>query len=295
MKTILVTGANGQVGWELQRTLAPMGRVIALDRQAMDLADPDRIRAVLRAAKPEIIVNGAAYTAVDRAEQEPELAAKINGQAPGIMAEEARRLKAALIHYSTDYVFDGRKTSPYTEADHPNPLGVYGRTKLAGEEAIRAVGGSFLILRTSWVYGLRGTNFLRTILRLAREREELKVVDDQVGSPTWSRMLAQTTAQILARHQEDTPARLAELAGVYHLAAGGRTTWYGFARAILDKTADLPGRKLVRLHPIPTAEYPTPARRPAFSLLACDRLRDRFKINTPEWETALDLALGDYR
>ena len=184
---ILLTGKNGQVGWELQRTLAPLGEVVAVDRQALDLANPDAIRALIREVKPALIVNPAAYTAVDKAESEPELAMAVNGIAPGIMAEEAKRLGAAMIHYSTDYVFDGTQTSPYTEKDRPNPGNVYGKTKLAGEQAIQAVGVPHLILRTSWVYGSRGRNFLLTILRLAQERDELKIVDDQIGAPTSSR------------------------------------------------------------------------------------------------------------
>jgi dTDP-4-dehydrorhamnose reductase len=191
MTRILLTGKNGQVGWELQRTLATLGEVVTLDRQDLDLADPDSIRRVVREHKPNLIVNAAAYTAVDKAEEESDLAMVINGTAPGILAEEAKRLSAAIIHYSTDYVFDGSKNTPYTEEDAPNPLNVYGRTKLAGERAIQAVGAPYLILRTSWVYGMRGKNFLLTILRLARERNEIKVVNDQIGAPTWSRIIAQ--------------------------------------------------------------------------------------------------------
>ena len=196
---ILLTGKNGQVGWELQRTLTTLGDVVAIDRKGMDLANPDSIRNTIRAVRPDLIVNAAAYTAVDKAESEPELAMAINGIAPGIMAEEAGRLGAAMVHYSTDYVFDGTKTTPYTEGDILNPINVYGKTKLAGEQAVQAAGIPHLIFRTSWVYGLRGRNFLLTILRLAKEWDELKIVDDQIGAPTWSRMVAEATATILAQ------------------------------------------------------------------------------------------------
>ncbi|MDO9064018.1 MAG: dTDP-4-dehydrorhamnose reductase, partial [Sulfuricella sp.] len=227
---ILLIGKNGQVGWELQRTLATLGDVVAIDRQGMDLANPDSIRSAIRIIRPDLIANAAAYTAVDKAESEPELAMAINGIAPGIMAEEAKRLGAAMIHYSTDYVFDGTKTSPYTEEDAPNPLSVYGKTKFAGEQAILAVGIPHLIFRTSWVYGLRGRNFLQTILRLAKERDELKVVDDQIGAPTWSRMIAEATSQILAQSflpLTPHPSLLTQYGGIYNLTAAGRTSWCG--------------------------------------------------------------------
>ena len=198
-RKILLTGKNGQVGWELERSLQPLGQVIAFDRSGLDLASPDSIRAVIREVKPELIVNPAAYTAVDKAESEPDLAMAVNGVAPGIIAEEAKRLGAALIHYSTDYVFDGTKAEPYTEDDVPKPINVYGKTKLAGEQAVQAIGVPHLIFRTSWVYGMRGKNFLLTILRMAKEKDELRIVDDQFGAPTWSRMIAETTAQVLAQ------------------------------------------------------------------------------------------------
>lgn len=290
---IMLTGKNGQVGWELQRTLAPLGQVVALGRQDLDLADPGQIRQRVREIKPDIIINAAAYTAVDKAEEEPELAMAVNGIAPGILAEEAKRIDAAIVHYSTDYVFNGQKNSPYTEEDEPDPLNVYGKTKLAGERAIQAVGASYLILRTSWVYGMRGKNFLLTILRLAREREELRVVDDQIGSPTWSRMVAEATAQILARIYSPLAPHsspLTELSGVYHLSAGGQTSWYGFTRAILRHAPYLTPNTL-RIHPIPASEYPTPARRPKYSVLSNERLNHRFALNLPDWCTQLELAL----
>ena len=225
MKRILLTGRNGQVGWELERTLAPLGEVLAFDRKGFDLAEPDEICHSLRELKPDIIVNAAAYTAVDRAEAESDMAMAINATAPGIMAEEARRLGALLVHYSTDYVFDGAKSAPYTEEDATGPVNTYGRSKLAGERAIWESGCRHLIFRTSWVYGTRGGNFLRTILRLAAERDELRVVDDQIGAPTWCRMIAEASSLALAR--PDVPV------GLYHLAGSGETSWFGFARAIL--------------------------------------------------------------
>lgn len=283
---ILLTGKNGQVGWELERTLASLGEVVAVDRQTLDLSNPDSIRAVMREVKPDLIVNPAAYTAVDKAESEPALAMAINGIAPGIMAEEAKRLGAALVHYSTDYVFDGSKDGPYLEQDIPNPLGVYGKTKLAGEEAIRASGVPHLILRTSWVYGMRGRNFLLTVLRLAKERDELKIVADQIGAPTWSRMIAEATAQILARHGTN----LSDAGGLYHLTAGGRTSWHGFTQAILEY-ARSEEQALPRLIPITTPEYPLPAPRPLNSILSNDKLLKTFGIALPSWDASLALCL----
>jgi dTDP-4-dehydrorhamnose reductase len=292
----MLTGKNGQVGWELQRTLAPLGEVVALDRQQLDLANPDQIRARVREIKPSLIVNAAAYTAVDRAEEEPELAMAVNGVAPGILAEEAKRLNAVIVHYSTDYVFDGTKTTPYTEEDVPNPINVYGKTKLAGERAIQAVGVPHLILRTSWIYGLHGKNFLLTILRLAREREELKIVDDQIGAPTWSRMVAEATAQILARLYSpftSHPLPFTDLSGIYHLSAGGQTSWYGFAKAMLELDPNRAEQVCRQLKPILTAEYPTFARRPAYSVLSNAKLKAAFGIVLPGWEQGLSLALQE--
>lgn len=286
MKTILLVGKNGQVGWELQRTLATLGEVVAVDRNGMDLADPDSIRSAIRSARPDLIVNAAAYTAVDKAESEPELAMAINGIAPGIMAEEAKRLGAAMVHYSTDYVFDGTKASLYAEEDAPNPLNVYGVTKLAGEQAVQAAGIPHLIFRTSWVYGLRGKNFLLTILRLAQERDELKIVDDQVGAPTWSRLIAEATAQILAQRR----ANLSEVSGLYHLTSAGRTSWHGFARAILDHSGLAAIKPLARLTPIPGADYPLPAPRPGNSGLNNKKMQQVFGLALPAWDAALALC-----
>lgn len=286
---ILLTGKSGQVGWELQRTLAPLGEVIAVNRQALDLANPDAIRALIRQVKPALIVNPAAHTAVDKAESEPELAMAVNGIAPGIMAEEAKKLGAAMVHYSTDYVFDGGKATPYTEVDAAHPINVYGRTKLAGEQAIEAAGIPYLIFRTSWVYGTRGRNFLHTILRLAQERDELKIVDDQVGAPTSSRMIAEATAQILAQIR----GNLGGASGLYHLTAAGQTSWYGFAAAILGSRARATGVVGSRLTPIPTSDYPLPAPRPMYSVMANDKLQRAFGVAIPAWQDGLNLCMEE--
>lgn len=280
---ILLTGKNGQVGWELERTLATLGDVVAFDRQGLDLSNPNSIRRAIREIQPQLIVNPAAYTAVDRAESEPELAMAINGTAPGIMAEEAKTLRAAIVHYSTDYVFDGGNATPYTEDDAPRPLNVYGKTKLAGEQAVRATGVPHLIFRTSWVYGARGKNFLLTVQRLAREREELKIVDDQVGAPTWSRMIAEATAQILAQRGTG----LSDVSGVYNLTAAGQTSWCGFAAAIVANTQGRP-----KVTPIPTSAYPLPAPRPLYSLLSGDKLRETFGLGLPAWDASLALCIA---
>ena len=290
MTKILLTGTTGQVGWELRRALMPLGEIIAPDRYALDLVNPDSIRAMIRNVQPDVIVNPAAYTAVDKAESEPELAMAINSIAPGIMAEEALRLRAVMIHYSTDYVFDGQKTTPYTEQDPTNPLGVYGKTKLAGEQAIQAVGGAHLILRTSWVYSRMGKNFLLTMLRLARERQELKVVNDQIGAPTWSRSIAEMTAAIMFTDLD----RWQDFNGIYHLSASGKTNWYEFAKEILANDPDRSKQIIEQLIPITTAEYPTPAQRPAYSLLDCSKLIDRFQLHLPNWLEVLKLAIESH-
>jgi len=288
---ILLTGKNGQVGWELQRTLAPLGEVIALGRRELDLSKPDRIRKVVREIKPELIVNAAAYTAVDKAEAEPETAMAINGIAPGILAEEAKRLNTAIVHYSTDYVFDGAKTVPYTEDDEPNPLNVYGRTKLEGERAIQSVGVPHLIFRVSWVYGMRGNNFLMTILKLAQERKELTIVDDQIGAPTWSRMIAEATSQILAQ----TRLNFSGKEGIYNLSAGGQTSWYGFARAILENyRIAVPGSCLLpveKIKPVKSREYPAKAVRPVNSRMDCIRIYRCFNLSLPDWLAGLKMVL----
>ena len=290
-RRILLLGKRGQVGWELWRALAPLGEVTALGSSQLDLSDSVGIRTTLRGARPHLIVNAAAYTAVDRGEKEAELARIINSVAPAILAEEARRLGAAIVHYSTDYVFDGEDMAPYTEEDEPNPLNVYGETKLAGERAIQGAGAAHLILRTQWIYGTRGKNFLLTILRLARERRQLRVVDDQFGSPTWCRLIAETTAQILVRGKGDFAGLLEQSGGLYHLTADGQTSWYDFAKAIVELDPGRDEHILEELTPVPSTEYPTPARRPAHSALANEKLNRRFGLKLPDWRTQLGLAL----
>jgi dTDP-4-dehydrorhamnose reductase len=290
---ILVTGRTGQVGYELERSLQGLGEIVALTHEQMDLADFDAIRAVIRDIRPGLIVNPAAYTAVDQAESEPERAMLINGEAPGVIAEEARRLGAAVIHYSTDYVFDGSKPDAYTEEDTPSPLNVYGRTKLAGEQAVQASGAPYLILRTSWVYGTRGRNFLLTVQRLAAERDELRIVNDQYGAPTWCRTIADTTAHIIAglgagKRSGGIDADLwREKSGLYHLTAQGQTTWHGFAQAIVMHRSTQRKPPVV---PIATKDYFLPARRPHNSVLSCRKLTDTF-CQLPNWDNALSLCL----
>jgi len=286
---ILLTGGNGQVGWELRRTLACLGEVVAVDSKEMDLTDADAIRRVVREVNPRIIVNPAAHTAVDKAESESDRAYAINAGAPGILAEEAEKLGALLVHYSTDYVFDGGSERYWQEVDATGPLNVYGASKLAGEQAIQATCQRHLVFRTSWVYGARGANFLLTMRRLMRERPELKIVADQIGAPTWSRMLAEATALILA--QQLSPTRGADRPepwGVYHMTNAGETSWHGFAEAIqaLDGA-----ESKARLLPIPSSDYPTPAKRPLNSRLNNDKLARVFGVRLPDWREALALCM----
>ena len=288
---ILVTGGAGQLGWELRRSLAIFGDVVAPTRDLLDLASTDSIVAAVRGVRPSLIVNAAAYTAVDQAEAEPDLAMKINGEAPRILAELAASRDAPLIHYSTDYVFDGSKAQPYGEEDATAPLNVYGRTKLAGEQAVMAAAAPHLIFRTSWVYSPRGRNFLLTMLKLGKQRKELKVVDDQFGAPTSARLIAEATASVVATHcsggKPDVDA-FREKGGLYHLTAAGRTTWHGFAQAILS------GRKdVASVLPIPTSAYPTPARRPQNSVLDNGKLASRFGFRLPDWQVGLRLCIEE--
>ncbi|MFN3716966.1 MAG: dTDP-4-dehydrorhamnose reductase [Thiobacillus sp.] len=285
---ILLTGASGQVGWELRRTLGALGQVVALDSRSMDLADADAVRAAVRSIAPTIIVNPAAYTAVDTAESEPDRAHAVNAVAPGVLAEEAARLGALLVHYSTDYVFDGSGEAPWREDDATGPLNVYGATKLAGERAIAATGCRHLIFRTSWVYGARGGNFLLTMRRLMRERPELKIVADQVGAPTWCRDLAEATAQVLVQLRDKDESRW----GVYHMTNAGETSWHGFAEAILALDAFDKTMTPARLVPISGRDYPTPARRPLNSRLDNGRLEQAFGLRLRNWREALALCMG---
>jgi dTDP-4-dehydrorhamnose reductase len=305
--TILLTGKNGQIGSELLRLLPELGEVIAPDKRELDLLDADSIRRAVGAFRPQLIVNAAAYTAVDAAETDEANAYAINAQAPALMAEEAKQLGAALVHYSTDYVFDGSKRAPYDEIDPANPISVYGKTKFAGEQAIRNCDVPHLILRTAWVYSTRGRNFLLTILRLATERQELRIVRDQLGAPTWSREIATSTARILAQvmARGSTASPFSQVSGTYHMTAGGETTWYDFASTILDEasrlsrevswlTAATGGRPLVtrRIIPITVEEYPTSASRPAYSVLSNSLLTRAFGIRMSDWHTQLRQAFS---
>jgi len=278
---ILLIGKTGQIGWELARALAPLGAVAAPDRSGLDLAVSDRIVSSVRSERPDVIVNAAAYTAVDRAESEPETAHAINAAGVAVLAEEAKRAGALLVHYSTDYVFDGTKDAPYVEEDSPNPVNAYGRSKLAGEQGIRDVDGSYLILRTSWVYASRGTNFLLTVRRLLGEGNELRVVSDQIGAPTFAGALAWATADPLKRHGA---AALGERRGVYHATASGSTSWHGFAAEIarLERV-----EYRARIVPIPSEDYPRPARRPKNSRLSNEKLLRQFGVSLPGWEASL--------
>lgn len=299
---ILLTGKNGQVGSELRRFLPALGEVIAPDRQQLDLLNPDNIRRVVREVRPQLIVNAAAYTAVDSAETDEANAHAVNAEAPALLADEANRVGAVLVHYSTDYVFDGKKAEPYDEADPTGPLNAYGRTKLAGEEAVRRSGAPYLIFRTSWVYSTRGRNFLLAILRLATERAELKIVCDQTGSPSCARNIAQATCQVLADIKSRSAGHFscADLSGTYHMTAAGQTTWFGFAEMILDKARAAPGnvpwfasatlgRPLIVQHllPITAAEYRSSACRPTHSVLSNVLLSQTFGFNLPTWSEQL--------
>lgn len=289
--TILVTGVNGQVGFELLRSLQGLGRVVACDRSMLDLSDLDRVRSVVRELKPSIIVNPAAYTAVDKAETDVDAARRLNADVPRAFAEEAARLGAALVHYSTDYVFDGTKEGAYVETDATNPQNVYGLTKLEGEQAIAATGCAHLVLRTSWVYGRRGKNFLLTMLKLGSERPELRVVADQVGAPTWSKTIATATAHIVAQAlAADDADWWAQRSGVYHFTSAGATSWHGFAEAIFTHAM---GERAPKVLPIPASDYPVPAKRPSNSRLSHDKLTEAFGLRLPDWADALKLCLSE--
>lgn len=280
MPVTLLFGHDGQVGWELERRLSSFGPVRGFSYPQVDFGNIDSIRKLVRDIRPGLLINAAAYTAVDLAESQQEAARAVNATAPGVLAEEARALDIPFVHYSTDFVFDGRKKSPYTENDAPNPLNVYGRTKLEGEEAVKAAGGKYFIFRLSWVYGMRGKNFLLTMQRLARERGNVSVVDDQVGCPTWCASAAQATVEVVKKIMGDGAVMEADdVSGLYHMVCSGQTSWYGFAKAILGDAFSV--------KPVATSEYPTPARRPAFSVMNCSLLKKTFGIEMPPWETAL--------
>ncbi|HYX18163.1 MAG TPA: dTDP-4-dehydrorhamnose reductase [Nostoc sp.] len=289
-KSILLIGSNGQVGKELQQILPYYGDIISVERPTVDLAQPDTLRNVIRSKQPQIIINAAAYTAVDKAESEPELASAINAIAPLIIAQESQKLGAFLIHISTDYVFDGNRYRPYQETDATNPLSIYGKTKLAGEEAIRESCADHLILRTAWVYGTFGkSNFVKTMLRLGAERQEIRVVADQIGSPTWAQDIATVIAQTI-------PQLTPEISGSYHYTNSGVASWYDFAVAIFEEAQQLGfPLKVERIVPITTAEYPTPARRPAYSVLACEKISAILETHPPHWRQRLRQMLKDFK
>ena len=287
---IMLVGKYGQLAWELRRTLVPLGQLHSLSSKELNLEDKDAIRRVVQNTTPDVIVNAAAYTAVDQAEAEPQKASRINAVAPGILAEEARRLDALLVHFSTDYVFDGTQAKPYTEDDIPNPLNVYGSTKLEGEQRIRASGARHLILRICWIYGLRGKNFFLAMRELARHRNELQIVDDQRGAPNWSRLIAEATALLIASLQD----KAGNSGGTYHLSSAGETTWYGFAREIFSSGQSIiPG--VPRLQPVSTEQFGARAARPLNSVLDCTRLQKNFGIELPHWQEALKLLLEEAR
>ncbi len=287
---ILISGQHGQVSQALQESLKGMGELIVLGRERLDLSQPQAIRPVVREIKPDLIINAAAHTAVDQAESEPNLAYAINATSPGVFAEEAAALGIPFIHYSTDYVFDGSKNGTWNEADVPNPLGVYGSSKLAGETAIAAAGGQHLILRTSWVYSLTGRNFLLTMQRLLQEREKLTVVADQIGAPTWAGTIAHSTRELIERWRDGKPGAW----GVYHLTASGETSWFGFAQAIGQQLTQA-GKPCAALEPIPSSAYPTPAVRPLNSRLDCSRLQQEWGVSQPDWHEAMLECLAQQR
>jgi dTDP-4-dehydrorhamnose reductase len=291
MLRILLLGKNGQLGWELNRALAPLGSIQAVDYPEIDLTQPETLRPLIKAAAPQIIVNATAYTAVDRAESEPELAYAINETAVQVMAEEAERLGAGLIHYSTDYVFDGAKGGPYTEKDTPNPLSVYGKSKLAGENAIQNTDAASLILRTSWVYSLRRDSFVTKVLQWARQKPSLAVVTDQVGNPTWARMLAETCTLLLAGAGDSPVDYLHQRSGLYHLAGSGYASRLEWAEAILRLDSCANEQVVTELIPARTADFPAPAERPLFSALDCRRFTNVFDLRLPDWQAALELAM----
>ncbi|MEA3439602.1 MAG: dTDP-4-dehydrorhamnose reductase [Chloroflexota bacterium] len=288
---ILLLGKHGQLGWELHRTLAPLGEVTALDFPEIDLSQPETIPEMLQLHNPQLVINATAYTAVDRAENEPDIAMAVNARSPGMLAEYTREIGAALIHYSTDYVFDGTKNAPYLESDEPNPINVYGKSKLAGEQAVQNAGDIYLVLRTSWVYSMRADSFVSKVLRWSHQQESLRIVTDQISNPTWARMLAETTAQMLAKANSELIDWLGERRGLYHLAGWGYTNRLKWAQSIL-KFDPAPEEQLTRqIIPAVTSDFPTAARRPLFSALDCERFASTFGLRLPDWQPSLQLAM----
>jgi len=290
MTKVAIIGGNGQVGWDLQRSLAVIGEVVSLNRTSkyfqLDLSQPDTIVSGLQEFKPHIIVNASAYTAVDKAEEEQVLAKKINEDAPIVLAEQANKLNALLVHYSTDYVFNGLSCLPYTENDLTEPLNIYGKTKLAGDQAIESIANNYLIFRTSWVYTNRANNFLLTMLKLAEQRNDLSIIDDQIGSPTWSRLIADVTAKaVFSKFVLNNDIK----SGLYNLSSSGETSWFGFAKKIFQYT----GVNNVKIVAIPTRDYPTPAARPKYTVLSNDKIEKTFKLYMPDWQESLKLCIAE--
>ena len=291
---ILLFGRNGQLGWELNRSLQPLGEIVVLDIEEVDFSEPESLRKIVQDESPDVICNAVAYTAVDKAEEDEELALKINGVAPGVLAEEALKLGALLIHYSTDYVFDGTKASPYVETDVPNPLNAYGRTKLAGEIAVQSSGCDYLIFRTSWVYASRASNFMLTMLKLAQEREELSIVADQIGAPTTARLIADTTVLCVQQAMKERISGIFS-SDLYHLTASGHTSWYGFTKEIVNFASNSLNMKLTikNIKAIPTSDYPASTTRPMNSQLALKKLESIFTITMPDWKKTLSLCIDE--
>jgi dTDP-4-dehydrorhamnose reductase len=292
---ILLIGNSGQLGWELQRVLQPLGSVHALDYPEINMADADSIRKIVHEQNPQVIFNASAYTAVDKAESEPELAEAINSTGPGVLAEAAKKVNAVLIHYSTDYIFDGTKGAPYRETDTPNPLNVYGKSKLAGEQAILSVGGNSLIFRTAWLYSLRKDSFVTKVLGWARKNESLRVVDDQISNPTWARTLAGIFAQLITPNVGDLHRWLAQRTGLYHLAGGGFASRYEWAKKILEFDPHPEQQVFPNVVPASTSDFPAPAVRPLFSALDCTKFKNTFGLQLPPWEQTLALAMDELK
>jgi dTDP-4-dehydrorhamnose reductase len=290
---IVLFGKNGQLGRELQRVLAPFGEVVAVDYQELALQDAAAVEAFIRSHQPQVIVNASAYTAVDRAEQEQELAFQVNSRAPGLMAELARTFNAVFIHVSTDYVFDGTLGRLYVETDTPNPLNVYGKSKLAGEQAVQKAGGAYLVLRTSWVYSMGGDSFVTKILGWARKNPELRVVDDQIGNPTWARALAEMIGRLLAKAGDAPFAFFEKNAGIYHLAGRGHVSRLDMAKKIIALASVREPNLVSSIQPARTADFPAPAERPLFSALDCTHFESTFDLRLPEWQDALELAMRE--
>jgi len=290
MKIVLI-GNNGQLGWEFQRTLPTLGEVISLGREKLDVSDLEAVQTILTNLQPELIVNASAYTNVDQAEMEPALTMQVNAKAPGVMAETAHKLGAVLIHYSTDYVFDGKKNGPYIESDMTNPLNMYGKSKCIGEENIKQVGGAYLILRTSWVYSLRGNSFVNKVLAWSRKNAQLKIVSDQISNPTWARKLAETTTQAMITNKANLLEIIKDRRGIYHLAGGGYTSRFEWAKEILARDPNRSEQLVQTPEPALSQDFPTPANRPLFSGLDCSKFSNVFNLHLPDWRESLQVAM----